>query len=113
MNKLTRIGNYIFWTLISLLFGFLHMRILLGPDPGPSTGFMRMFDWVHVFVLVRVGSIIGCIIAFLYILTDVCYLRKKLKNKSNQIIIRFLVVITIAVLTGVTHYVLEKVIDII
>lgn len=89
------------------------MKIILGPQPNPSTGFMRIFDWLYEYVLVHIGLIIGSIIALLYILIDVFYLNKRLKNNSYSTIIRFLIVMTIAIVVGTTHYVLEKVIDVI
>ena len=113
MSILKRILSYFIWTLIAFLCAFGYMRIILGAKPKPSTGIMILFDWVYGYALVYVGSIIGSIIAFLYIIIDVFYLNKKLKSRANSTIIRLLIVIIITVIVGTTHYLLEKVIDVI
>ena len=113
MTIFKRLLNYLIWTLICFLAGFAHMRIILGPKPAPSTGFMKMFDWVYGVALIQVGAIIGGIIAVLYILLDIFYLRKKLNQRKNAIGLRLLIIIGIAIVVGVTHYVLEEVVDVI
>ena len=105
MTIFKRLLNYLIWTLICFLAGFAHMRII--------TGFMKMFDWVYGVALIQVGAIIGGIIAALYILLDIFYLRKKLNQRKNVIGLRLLIIIGIAILVGVTHYVLEEVVDVI
>ncbi len=113
MNNLKQILTYVFWTIFSLLAGVVYMRIVLGPKPEPSTGFLKMFDWAYDVALIQVGFIIGGIIALLYILLDVLYLKQKLKNHSKKTIIRFLMIIVITAIVGTIHYIFEKVIDII
>jgi len=82
--------------------------MLLGPNPLPS-----FFDWTYELIFVYVGLTIGSILALLFILTDVFYLNKKLQNNAHPTIIRFLTLIFIFILVAITHYVLEKVIDVI
>ncbi len=74
---------------------------------------MKIFDGIHDLVLLYVGSIIGAIVAVLYILFDIFYLKKKLENNSRPRLIRFITIIIITTIVGVTHYILEKVVDII
>ena len=113
MRILKRILNYFLWTLLAFLFSCGYMFIILGPKPKPSTGFMKIFDWIYEFAFIYIGSIIGSIIALLYILIDVFYLNKRLKNRPNSTIIRFLIVMIIVIIVGTTHYILEKVVDVI
>jgi hypothetical protein len=113
MTILKQILTYLIWISVSFLSAFGYMRIILGPKPKPSTNWMRMFDGIHDYVMVYIGIIIGAIIALLYILIDIFYLKKKLKNNPKRTIIRFLIIIIIASIVGTTHYIFEKVIDII
>ncbi len=113
MNVLKSIIAYLFWILIALLGSLAHMYIVLGPKPAPSKSFMKLFDWGYDYAMIFVGSIIWGIISLLYILFNVFYLKKKLRNDLKSIAIRFLVIIIITVVVGTTHYVLEKVIDVI
>lgn len=108
-----QILHYLIWTIISFLGAFGYTRIILGPKPEPSTGVMKYFDGIYLLVMYHVGIVIGCIIAILFILIDVFYLRKKLKNNPKSVAIRFLVIVIITFVLGTTHYVCEKVIDII
>lgn len=113
MKILKQLLVYLVWIIISLLGGIGYMRMVLGPKPEPSNGIMRIFDWVYGAALFEVGSMIGGIIALLFILLDIFYLKKKLKNNRNSILIRLLSIIIIIVLVGTTHFILEKVIDVI
>lgn len=89
------------------------MRIVLGPSPEPSTGFIKMLDWTYGIAMVFVGTIIGGIVALIYILIDVFYLKKRLENNSKRTIICLLIIMIITLIVGTTHYICEKVIDII
>ncbi|MFD2914169.1 hypothetical protein [Psychroserpens luteus] len=113
MSVLKRILNYGISTLIAFLCAFIYMHIILGTQPKPSTNFMRMFDWVYEYTFVYIGTIIGIIIAFLFILIDFFYLNHKLKNRRYSTVIRLIIIILIAVFVMTTHYILEKVIDVI
>jgi Mg/Co/Ni transporter MgtE len=87
------------------------MRIVLGPAPKSSE--LAIFKWTYSMAILYIGSIIGCIVALLYILMNIFYLKKKLIDNSNSMFIRLLVILLIAIVVGSTHYILEKVIDII
>jgi len=89
------------------------MRIVLKPGPIDSEGFMAVLDLLHEYALFHIGARVGLIIALLFILLDVFYMNKRLKNRANSTIIRLLIMIGISVLVGATHYLLEKVIDVI
>ena len=108
-----RMLPYLLWILVAFLFAFGYMRIILGAQPASSTGFMKMFDWVYGYAFVSVGAIIASIIALLFILIDVFYLNKKLKNTTHPTIIRWLIIMTISIIVGASHYILEKVVDLI
>lgn len=113
MKKVKQLLSYFIWTIISFLAAFGYMRIILGPKPKPAKGILKMFDWVYETAMIQVGSIIGLIIACIFILLDVFYLRKKLQHKPYSILTRFLILLAIATVVGATHYILEKVVDVI
>ena len=113
MDILKQLLQYLNWTFVSFLFAFGYTRIILGPRPESSTGFMKFLDLIYLLVMSHVGLVIGSIIAILFILIDVFYLKEKLTNNSKSIPIRFLVILIITFVLGTTHYICEKVIDII
>ncbi|WP_299125897.1 hypothetical protein [uncultured Winogradskyella sp.] len=114
MKILKQILAYLFWIGISFVAAFSYVRILIGPEPDESNGFLNLLDLlINRTVIVQLVPIIASIIAILFILTDIFYLKKKLKNNSKGIPSRFLVIMLITIVVGITHYILEKVIDII
>ncbi|SDH49001.1 hypothetical protein [Winogradskyella thalassocola] len=114
MNTLKRILNYSVWTLVSIVFAFIYMRIILGPKPEEPTGFLTyIVSLIYEFAFVRLGLILGGIFALIYILVDIFYLNKRLKKSRNSTIIRVLIIAVIAIIICTTHYILEKVIDVI
>jgi len=114
MSVFKQIIAYFFWTLIAIIIGFCYIRIILGPaQEGPTNFFTFIFNLMYEFVLVRIGLIIGSIIALLFILLDIFYLNKRLKNVKSAPAIRFLIVVFITFCVGAIHYVLEKVVDVI
>jgi len=114
MILLKQLLSYICWIIIATLFAYGYMFLIFGPMPEPSDGFFDMIGFIvyHV-ALLRVGPIIAGIIAILYLLVDIFYLQKKLKEHSKKRVIRFLVMLFITIVVGIVHYMLEKVIDII
>ncbi len=114
MSKcLHKIWTYLIWVLLAFLIAFVYMRIILGTSPEPSSDFMRVLDFIYEYAFLHVGAIIGAIISVLFILIDVFYLNKKLRNASHPVLIRFSMLLSISVVIGVIHYILEKVIDVI
>lgn len=113
MNILKQILNYLIWTSISFLFAFSYTRMLLGSKRKESINYWHLFDVIYDLALYHLGFIIGCVIAFLFILIDFFYLKKKFKTNSKRFFIRFLAFILITLIVIDTHYLSEKIIDII
>ena len=114
MKILKQILAYLFWIGISFVTAFGYVRILIGSEPDSSNGFLEFISLlIHRVAIMKLVPIIGIIIAVLYILTDIFYLKKKLKNHSKGRTIRFLAIMLITIVVGIIHYMLEKVIDII
>ena len=110
MNIIKQIVTYLMWTLLALLLGIGHMRIVLGAKGHTSTSLLdTIFGLIYDFGLIQIGLRVGAVIAFLFILLDLFYLKKNKKSIN----IRLLLLLGIAVMVGVTHYILERVIDII
>ena len=106
--------SYFCWICIAILFAYGYMFLILGPIPEPSNGFIDIIGFIiYQVALLRVGPILAGIIAALYLLVDIFYLQKKLKEHSKKRVIRFLVMFIIAIVVGFVHYMLEKVIDVI
>lgn len=108
-----RILNYLGWTIVAILLGFLHMRIVLGPGPESDNSGIQFLNGIHDFVLLYVGAIIGCIIAFIFILFDVFYLNNKLQGNNKATLFKFIIIIAIAIIVGSTHYFLENIAQVI
>ena len=89
------------------------MRIILGAKPESASAFMKMLSWLYDYVFLNVGLAIGSIVSVLFILTDIFYLKRKLSIGIKATIIRFFILVFITLVVGTTHYILEKVIDVI
>ena len=113
MRALKHIINYTIWTAISLVFGIGYLGIVFGANNMSNEGIGYLFNMFYYWGLFHVGMIIGLVIAVLFIFLDVFYLKKKLKNNLQSTITRFLCLMVITILVGITHYILEKVIDVI
>ncbi|WP_157963313.1 hypothetical protein [Algoriphagus litoralis] len=115
MRIVKHILTYLLWTIVSLLMGFGYMRLLLGNLPTDESmggvGFMLKIFYFHGLTLL--GFSMGGIITLLFILIDILYLSKKLKNNSKKSIIRIVVLLATTAVVALIHYVLEKVIDVI
>lgn len=114
MKILKQSFTYLIWIVLALLSGIGYMWILLGPNDQSSTGLIQVIgDLIYNYALVYVGLRGGSVIALLFIFIDIFYLKKKLKNNIKSTIIRFFILLGIAILVGSIHYIIEKVIDII
>lgn len=114
MKILKQILAYIIWIALSLMLGIGNLRILLGSNIKNPSGFLQeMFSFFYNYGLIHVGLIVGVIIGILFILIDILYLKKKLKNSKKPTITRFIILLGITIIVGITHYILEKVIDVI
>ncbi|WP_299242923.1 hypothetical protein [uncultured Aquimarina sp.] len=113
MKFLKQILTYLIWTTITILLGIGYMRIVLGPNKASTEGLWYL---LHIFFdlgLFHVGLVIGVVIAFLFILLDIFYLKKKLKSNIKSSVIRFGFLLVITAFVSIVHYVLEKVVDVI
>lgn len=91
------------------------MRLVLGEIPKEESynGFGFFLNLFYSYGIIYVGSIIGTIIAILFIITDVFILKKRVNNNIKSKLIKSTVLLLIAFLVFTFHYFLEKGIDII
>lgn len=89
------------------------MRIILGANTVSKEGIGYLWYLFYNWGLVHIGLLIGFVIAFLFILFDVLYLKKKLENIQKPTMIRFGILLIITIIVAFIHYLLEKVIDVI
>lgn len=113
MKVLKQSVIYLIWIALALLCGIIYMRIVLGAAPETSRDAFSFSKLFYNLALYHVGIRIGGFIAALFVLFNLIYLKKKLKNNRKSTYIRFLVLLCISIIVGVTHYILEKVIDVI
>ena len=113
MQKIKNITTYFLWTILSIVCAFAYLRIVLGTVPTPTTDIGEAVFYTLAFFALQLGLILGFIIALVFVLTDIFYLKKKLENKPFKILIRFGVILSITVLVGIIHYILEKVVNVI
>ncbi|SFU20253.1 hypothetical protein SAMN04489724_0280 [Algoriphagus locisalis] len=113
MRFLKLILTYFIWTILSLLLGIGYMRLVLGPNDVSEEGMWYLLHLFYDMGLFHVGVWIGVAIASCFILLDVFFLRKKLKNNPKKTTIQLLTLLAITVIVASVHYILEKVIDVI
>ncbi|WP_338360062.1 hypothetical protein [Yeosuana marina] len=114
MSTLKKTFTYLIWVVLSLLIGITYMRLIVGPVKASKEGLGYLLHMFSIWGIFQVGLIIGSVIAFLFIILDVVYLKKKLKySVLKSTIIRFSVLIVITGLVAFIHYLLEKVLDVI
>jgi len=115
MHILKNILIYLLWTVTALFLGVIYMCLILGNLPNDESfgGFGFVLKVFYLYGIALIGLPIGGIIAFLFIITDVLYLKKRLKSNPKRTHIRFGILLAITICTAVVHYLLEKVIDII
>ena len=113
MKIVKQLLSYLIWFLLSLLLGIGYMRFVMGFIDVSLDGFWHIFEVFYYIGLILVGSIVGSVIGVIYVLTDVFYLKKKLKNNPKATAIRFVILLVITVFVGIVHYILEKVVDVI
>jgi len=105
--------TYLFWIVLSFLFGMIYMRLVLGPNDVSEDGYWYLLHLFFDIGLLHVGFWVGVVIASCFLVLDVFYLRKKLKNNPQKITIQLVVLLVITVSVAIVHYFLEKVIDVI
>lgn len=113
MKIFKTIKSYLGWTVIALVLGLSYMRMVLGANNTSKEGIGYLWHLFYNWGLVHIGLLIGFVIAFLFILFDVLYLKKKLESNRKLTMIRFGILLLIAIIVAFIHYLLEKVIDVI
>lgn len=113
MQTLKHLLSYLVWIILSLLLGIGYMRFVLGPNTVSEEGLGYLLHLFYDIGMIQVGLWIGGTIAICFVLLDVFYLRKKLKDNPKKMVIRLVVLLMITVLVAIVHYLLEKVIDVI
>lgn len=113
MRILKYILAYLFWTLLSLFIGIGYMRLVLGANTVSEEGLGYLLHLFYDIGMIQVGLWVGSAIALCFVLLDIFYLRKKLKNNPKRTVIRLAVLLMITVLVAIVHYLLEKIIDVI
>lgn len=113
MQAFPRILPYIPWTIFSLLLGMIYVRLLLGENPVPDEGLWAPLRMLLNIGMLRLGLILGAVLALVFILADVCYLKSKLGQGGKAIALRGLCLLGLGVCVAIVHYVLEKVLDVI
>ena len=98
---------------MSLFLGIGYMRLVLGPNDVSEEGWWYLLHLFFDIGLVHVGFWIGVAIASCFILLDVFYLQKKLKNNPKKTSIKLISLLGITIMIVIVHYILEKVIDVI
>lgn len=89
------------------------MRLLLGSIKINQEGLNYVFYKFYQWGIFYIGSIIGLIIAFIFIVLDVFYLKKKHNITRPYTLMRLLMMLIITVVVVILHYILEKGIDVI
>lgn len=89
------------------------MRLVLGANTVNEEGLGYLLHLFYDIGMIQVGLWVGSAIALCFVLLDIFYLRKKLKNNPKRTVIRLAVLLMITVLVSIVHYLLEKVIDVI
>ncbi len=110
---LSQVLFYIPWVLASLVSGFAYLRLLLGPGAEKREGIWMIFYWIYQFLALRMGLIIGAVIAVVFILTDIYILKSRIGAGLQATAIRVACLFGITILVAIVHYVLEKVVDVI
>lgn len=113
MKLLKQIFIYVTWIIIAQFLSAIYVLSLLGLPQNEFTGVLHLIDIFLNLGAFYLSLIIGSIIAVLFLLLDVFYLKKKLNNDFKSMVSRIAILLGITIIVGVVHYVLEKQIDII
>ena len=109
--------EYTLWTVTALILGICYMYLLSymisGPTPEETSILSFIYSKMHFFGVFFVGGIIGAILAILFILFDLLYLKKKCNLSNYMFLKRVVSMFLILVILALLHYFLEKTLDII
>ncbi|MEM9338876.1 MAG: hypothetical protein AAGA66_09125 [Bacteroidota bacterium] len=71
--------------------------VIIGSEPENHSDFMKVMNWILSIALIHLSLLTSAVIAILYFLADVFFLRKKLKNKTHALLIRFSIILALAI----------------
>jgi len=113
MGKL--ILEYALWTVIALIFGIGYMYLIFLTFGGSFEEETNVVSFIYskmiFFGLLYMGLAIGSILAVLFIILDIFYLKRKLKYFKHKFIIRVFFMLFILAFMSPIHYLLEKTLD--
>lgn len=112
-QSVKQIVNYFLWTGLAILLGVGYMQCILGFNQLSSEGLTYLLQLFYHWGIIYVGLTIGLITALLFILVDVFWLKGKQKKNAVPTRYRLGIFLSSFVLVIITHYLLEKVIDVI
>ncbi|GLQ07014.1 hypothetical protein [Sneathiella chinensis] len=104
--------EYGLWTMGALLLGIGYMYLVLGSAPEVTNTLSFFISKIYFIGLFHVGGIIGSILAITFILFDALYLKRKSQPSKPRFTIRAISMLLILVILGASHYLLEKVFDV-
>lgn len=107
------IWEYALWTMAALLLGMGYMYLVLGPPPEPTNTWNFFLGKIYLFGLVRIGLVVGGIVAVLFIIFDAFFIKRKWALSKNKLGIRIIALLILLVLVAMLHYLLEKTINLI
>lgn len=113
MKILQQIVMYFIFGIVAILLGIACMHIFLEPNDKTTEGLAYFLYLFESILIIEIGIRIGVLIIMLFILLDLFYLKKKLKNNRKGIIIRLGILLFITVFLTSMYYILEKVINVI
>lgn len=112
LNIIKQIIKYTLWTILSIALAIFYLTLIIKPYELSNEGidFLLLVFYSHGIFFI--GLIIGLVIAFLFVLLDNFYLKRKYSQK-NSTLTRFSLLLVITAFVTILHYLLEKVIDVI
>lgn len=113
MRILKNIFAYLFWIVLSFLIGITYARCIVNPNTVSEEGLWYLLHLFFEIGMIQIGFWVGATIALCFILADIFYLKKKLKNNTKKTVYRLMALLVITLFVVIAHYILEKVIDVI
>ena len=113
MPTIKALITYLFWIVLSLITGIVYARCIINPNAVSEEGLWYLLHLFFEIGMLQVGFWVGLTIAICFILVDIFYLKKKLKNNHKKTLSRLVAFLIITVFVAIVHYILEKGIDVI
>lgn len=112
MKHLRLIFNYTSWIVLALSIALVYMYLVLKPNQSIDNDFGFVQEVYLTYGVVLIGVPLGSLIAFFFVLID----SRKIKDKEHTVITRLIkrifLMMVIALIVFLLHYVAEKVIDV-